>query len=113
MEERNKLLLWYPSAWIVVNNANYTLNDGAWDVKVSITAESNVGSALDGIDHIGTLHIGNEEWKGFSSTGRVFDAIIPQNVTKHIDEIEFSKKPSAECLKALKKQFPNTLIEWR
>jgi hypothetical protein len=31
-------------------------------------------------------------------------------VTKHIDEIEFSKKPSDECLKALREQFPDTKI---
>ena len=109
-EERNKLLTWYPSARIVVNNANYTLNNGAWDVNVFITAERNVGSALDGIDHIGTLQIHNKERKDFSYTGRSFDVIIPKNVTKHIDEIEFSKKPSDKCLKALREQFPDTKI---
>ena len=95
---------------IVVNNANYTLNNGAWDVNVFITAESNVGSTLDGIDHIGTLQIYNKERKDFSYTGRSFDVIIPKNVTKHIDEIEFSKKPSDKCLKALREQFPDTKI---
>lgn len=109
-EERNKLLTWYPSAKIVVNNANYTLNNGVWDVNVFITAESNVGSALDGIDHIGTLQIYNKERKDFSYTGRYFDVIIPKNVTKHIDIIEFSKKPSDKCLKALREQFPDTKI---
>ena len=109
-EERNKLLTWYPSARIVVNNANYTLNNGVWDVNVFITAESNVGSALDGIDHIGTLQIYYKERKDFSYTGRSFDVIIPKNVTKHIDEIEFSKKPSDKCLKALREQFPDTKI---
>lgn len=109
-EERNKLLTWYPSSKIVVNNANYTLNNGAWDVNVFITAERNVGSALDGIDHIGTLQIHNKEWKDFSYTGKFFDVIIPKNVTKHIDEIEFSKKTSDKCLKALREQFPDTKI---
>ena len=108
-EERLKLLSWYPSAWMItVNDANYSWEDGILNVSVG----ANVGSALDGIDTIGTLYIGNKERKGFYCTGKTLDVIIPENVTKQIETISLSAKPSRKNRKALQKQFPNTVIKY-
>lgn len=112
-KERNKLMRWYPSTILVVNNVLYARENGVVDVNITIDENMNVGSSLDGIDHIGRLYINNEESKNFASTGRVFDVAIPRNVTKHIDKIELRKKPSAKCLKQLKEQFPNSDIKYR
>lgn len=105
-EERLKLLSWYPSAWITINDASYFREEGVRDVQV----KANVGSVLDGIDTIGTLYIDNVERKGFYDTGKTLDVTIPENVTKKIKTISFSAKPSRRCKKALQEQFPNTVI---
>ena len=106
-EERLKLLSWYPSAWMItVNDANYSWEDGVLDVSV----RANIGSALDGIDTIGTLYINNKERKGFYLTGKTLDVIIPENVTTQLETISLSAKPSRKNMKALQKQFPNTII---
>lgn len=112
-KERNKLIRWYPSTILVVNNVLYAKENGVVDVNITIDENMNVGSSLDGIDHIGRLYINNEERKNFAPTGRAFDVTIPRNVTKHIDKIELRKKPSAKCLKQLKKQFSNSDIKYR
>lgn len=111
-KERNKLIRWYPSTILVVNNVLYARENGVVDVNITIDENMNVGSSLDGINHIGRLYINNEEKKDFAPTGRVFDVAIPRNVTKHIDKIEIRKKPSAKCLKQLKEQFPNNDIKY-
>ena len=111
-EERNKLMRWYPSTYLVVNNVLYARENGVVDVNITIDENMNVGSSLDSIDHIGRLYINTEERKNFATTGRVFDVTIPGNVTKHIDEIEFRKRPSAKCLKQLKEQFPDSDIKY-
>lgn len=111
-KERNKLIRWYPSTILVVNNVLYARENGVVDVNITIDENMNVGSSLDGIDHIGRLYINNEERKNFAPTGRVFDVAIPRSVTKHIDKIELRKKPSVKCLKQLKEQFPNSDIKY-
>ena len=101
-EEILKLLSWYPSAWITINDASYLRENGVWDVH----ARANVGSTLDGIDTIGTLYINNTDYH----TNKTIDVTIPENVTKQIKKISFSAKPSRRCKKALQEQFPNTEI---
>ena len=108
-EEKLKLLSWYPSAWMItINDASYSREKGVWDVY----AQANVGSALDGMDAIGTLYIINKERKGFYLTGKTLDVTIPENVTTKIETISLSAKPSRKNRKALQKQFPNTVIEY-
>jgi len=107
-EERDKLLRWYPSIWLVVNGIRYEWVDGI----LNIHAGADIGSSLDGIDVIGTLYIANREMKNFSYTGKTLDVKISESVTKNIGRINLNQKPSRKCLKALKVQFPNTVIEW-
>lgn len=103
--EKLKLLSWYPSAWMItINDASYSWEYGVLDVN----AKANVGSALDGIDVIGTLNIKNKDYR----TGKTLDVTIPENVTKQIETISFSAEPSRKNKKALQQQFPNTVIEW-
>ena len=107
-EERDKLLRWYPSTWLVVNGIRYEWEDG----MLNIYAGADIGSSLDGIDAIGTLYIANKEMKNGSYTGKTLDVTISESATKNVGRIILRQKPSRKCLKALKEQFPNTEIEW-
>lgn len=110
-EERDKLLRWYPSTALIVNGIGYEWEEGVLNVR----ADANNGSiidGIDGIDSIGTLHIDNEEMKGFYYTGKILDFSISNNVTKRINKIILSAEPSRKCKKNLKRQFPNTEIKW-
>lgn len=108
LEERNKLLRWYPTIPLSVNGVMYYMEDGGLNVSTG----ANVGKALEGIDVVKTLWIANEERKGIYYTGRTADVIIPKSATKNIGKIHLTMKPSHKCLNTLKKQFPNTVIEW-
>ena len=108
VEERNKLLLWYPSIPLSVNGVVYYMEDGG----LSVSTGANVGEALEGIDVVKTLWIANEEKKGIYYTGKASDVTISESATKNIGKIHLTMKPSRKCLKALKEQFPKTVIEW-
>jgi hypothetical protein len=88
-EERDKLLRWYPSIWLVVNGIRYEWVDGI----LNIHAGADIGSSLDGIDVIGTLYIANKEMKNFSYTGKTLDVKISESVTKNIGRINLRQKP--------------------
>lgn len=108
LEERDKILRWYPSTFISINNASYSREYGELDIYI----DANIGSALDGIEAIETLYISNAERDGFYPTGKYLDVNISKNVTKRIGTISLRGKPSQKCLKSLQKQFPDTEIEW-
>lgn len=112
-EERKKLLEWYPSSTIRLNDVLYERRGSKTYVRVF---NINVGTALDGIDSIAVLRIDNHKtrpsiWRLSYEDVRVtaLDVKIPANVTKHIDTIILENKLPRR-MKQLQKQFPNTVI---
>lgn len=112
-EERKKLLDWYPSSTLRLNDVLYVRRGGKTDVHIF---NYMVGSALDGIDSIGVLRIDNQKTRPFrrlvpynDEWVTVKDVKIPEDVTKHIDTIILENKASRR-MKQLQKQFPNTVI---
>lgn len=107
-DERDKLLRWYPYSLISINGTSY-YND---DAGMLVSSGADVGTALEGIEAVGTLWIFNEERNGIYYTGKAADVTISESTTKKIGKIHLTMKPSRKCLKALKEQFPDTKIEW-
>lgn len=112
-EEQKKLLDWYPSSTLRLNDVLYVRRGGKTDVHIF---NHKVGSALDGIDSIGVLRIDNQKTRPFrrlvsynDEWVTVKDVKIPDDVTKHIDTIILKNKASRR-MKQLQKQFPNTVI---
>ena len=112
-EEQKKLLAWYPSSTLRLNDVLYVRRGGKTDVHIF---NHKVGSALDGIDSIGVLRIDNQKTRPFrrlvpynDEWVTVKDVKIPEDVTKHIDTIILENKASRR-MKQLQKQFPNTVI---
>ena len=112
-EERKKLLEWYPSSTLRLNDVLYERRGSKTYVRVF---NINVGTALDGIDSIAVLRIDNHKtrpsiWRLSYEDVRVtaLDVKIPANVTKHIDTIILENKLPRR-MRQLQKQFPNTVI---
>lgn len=112
-EERKKLLEWYSSSTLRLNDVLYDRRGGKTDVHIF---NHKVGSALDGIDSIGVLRIDNQKTRPFrrlvsynDEWVTVKDVKIPDNVTKHIDTIILKNK-APRRMKQLQKQFPNTIV---
>lgn len=112
-EERKKLLDWYPSSTLRLNDVLYDRRGGKTDVHIF---NHKVGSALDGIDSIGMLRIDNQKTRPFrrlvsynDEWVTVKDVKIPDDVTKNIDTIILKNK-APRNMKQLQKQFPNTVI---
>lgn len=112
-EERKKLLEWYPSSTLRLNDVLYERRGCKTYVRVF---NINVGTALDGIDSIAVLRIDNHKtrpsiWRLSYEDVRVtaLDVKIPANVTKHIDTIILENKLPRR-MRQLQKQFPNTVI---
>ena len=66
------------------------------------TYENDVDDALDGVDSVGLLWIDNHG----------LDVKIPKSATKRIGKIIIDYEPSRMCVKALRRQFPDTEIEF-
>ena len=112
-EEQKKLLAWYPSSTLRLNDVLYVRRVGKTDVHIF---NHKVGFALDGIDSIGVLRIDNQKTRPFrrlvpynDEWVTVKDVKIPDNVTKNIDTIILKNK-APRRMKQLQKQFPNTVI---
>ena len=112
-EEQKKLLDWYPSSTLRLNDVLYVRRGGKTDVHIF---NHKVGSALDGIDSIGVLRIDNQKTRPFrrlvsynDEWVTVKDVKIPDDVTKHVDTIILKNK-APRRMKQLQNQFPNTVI---
>lgn len=111
-EERKKLLEWYSSSTLRLNDVLYDRRGNKMDVHIF---GNKIGSALDDIDSIGILRIDNWElvhlkrFAPYYSWTKALDVKMPQNVTKNIDTIILQSKLPRR-MKQLQKQFPNTVI---
>ena len=112
-EERKKLLEWYSSSTLRLNDVLYDRRGGKTDVHI---LNHKVGSALDGVDLIGVLRIDNQKTRPFrrlfshnDEWVTVKDVKIPDDVTKHVDTIILKNK-APRRMKQLQNQFPNTVI---
>ena len=98
-EERAKLLQWYPMTKLHINQVEYIRKNGELEIR---TYENDVDDALDGVDSVGLLWIDNHG----------LDVKIPKSATKRIGKIIIDCEPSRMCVKALRRQFPDTEIEF-
>ncbi len=112
-EGRKKLLEWYSSSTLRLNDVLYDRRGGKTDVHIF---NHKVGSALDGIDSIGVLRIDNQKTRPFrhlvsynDEWVTVKDVKIPDDVTKNIDTIILKNK-APRNMKQLQNQFPNTVV---
>lgn len=112
-EEQKKLLDWYPSSMLRLNDVMYDRRGDKTNVHVF---NYKVGSALYGIDSIGVLRIDNQKTRPFrrlfsynDGWVTVKDVKIPDDVTKHVDTIILKNK-APRRMKQLQNQFPNTVI---
>ena len=112
-EEQKKLLDWYPSSMLRLNDVMYDRRGDKTNVHVF---NYKVGSALYGIDSIGVLRIDNQKTRPFrrlvsysDEWVTVKDVKIPDDVTKHVDTIILKNK-APRRMKQLQNQFPNTVI---
>ncbi len=112
-EEQKKILEWYPSSTLRLNDILYVRRGGKTDVHIFT---HKVDSALYGIDSIGVLRIDNQKPRPFrrlfshnDEWVTVKDVKIPDDVTKNIDTIILENKLPRR-MRQLQKQFPNTVI---
>ncbi len=114
-EEQKKLLERCPSSTIRVNNVIYDRRGKKINVHC---IDNEIGSALDGVDSIGTLKIDNSKRVYYNRIAeykpdewvKVTNVKLPADVTKNIDTLILENKLPRMQMKQLKKQLPNTVI---
>ena len=114
-EERKRLLERCPSSTIRVNNVIYDRRGKKINVHC---IDNEIGSALDGVDSIGTLKIDNSKRVYYNRIAeykpdewvKVTNVKLPADVTKNIDTLILENKLPRMQMKQLKKQLPNTVI---